>query len=138
LSDETLERSALGTLAIGDRVNLERAMTLVTRLGGHLVQGHVDATGEVVERTADGAGGARMRFTLPKELLRYVVHKGSITIDGVSLTVAERHDDGITVALIPHTLSATTLGSASVGAAVNVEGDLLAKHVEALMERAAT
>jgi riboflavin synthase len=136
LSEETLARTGLRRLQPGDPVNLERPATLASRLGGHLVLGHVDGVGEVVGREHDRAGGAWVRVRVPSELLRYVVPKGSITVDGVSLTVAELHDDGVTVALIPHTLAATTLGTTSVGDPVNLETDIIAKHVERLLERA--
>lgn len=128
---ETLARTALGRRGVGDRVNLERAVRVGDRLGGHLVQGHVDGVGEVTAVTDQGTG-CRLTVGAPPELLRYVVEKGSITIDGVSLTVASRSDDGFSVALIPHTLDHTTLGTAAVGRQVNVEVDLVAKYVEAL------
>jgi riboflavin synthase len=135
LSDETLARSALGELLPGHPVNLERPVTLVARLGGHLVQGHVDGVGEVVGLTPDAeGGGSRLRVRLPAELLRYVVEKGSLAIDGVSLTVAELHDDGVSIAVIPHTLAVTTLGSVGRGDPVNVEVDLIAKYAERLIE----
>ena len=138
LSEETLARSGLARLTPGAQVNLERPVTLASRLGGHLVQGHVDGTGQVAEVVPDDAGGVRMRIRIPTELLRYVVAKGSITVDGVSLTVAELHDDGITTALIPHTLAATTLGAARVGDPVNLEVDMIARYVERLTERSGT
>ena len=136
LSPETLERTNLGGLAPGGLVNLERPLTLSARLGGHLVQGHVDGVGSVVSVDPDGVGGALLRIEIPEDLLDAVVSKGSITIDGVSLTVAELHDDGVTIALIPHTLAVTTLGSAAPGDAVNVEVDLIARYVQRLIERA--
>ena len=138
LSEETLARSSLRRLHPGAPVNLERPVTLAARLGGHLVQGHVDAVGEVVavEPESDGLG-ARIRIRLPNELLRYVVEKGSLTVDGVSLTVAEVHADGVTMALIPHTLAVTTLGTVGPGDVVNLEVDVIARYVERLMERAA-
>ena len=129
LSDETLARTALGRLRPGDPVNLERAATLVTRLGGHLVQGHVDGVGEVTELASEGEGGVRLGVRLPAELLRFVVEKGSIALDGVSLTVAAIRGDVIEVALIPHTLAATTLGSIRPGDQMNVEVDVVAKYV---------
>lgn len=128
---ETLRRTTLGDRAPGDRVNLERALRLGDRLGGHLMQGHVDGTGEVAAVRPEG-GGRVLRVRVPGELLRYVVEKGSIAIDGVSLTVAARHADGCSVALIPHTLAATTLGEAAAGRRVNLEVDLMAKYVESL------
>ena len=129
---ETLRRSALGTLRPGDRVNLERAAALGSRLGGHLVQGHVDGVGEVLSREP-AQQWETVRFRLPATLARYVVEKGSITVDGVSLTVAEVGDDWFTVGLIPTTLSLTTLGARAVGDPVNLEVDVLAKHVERLL-----
>ena len=111
-------------------------MRLADRLGGHLVQGHVDATGTVGARTPEADGSTRVQFVVPPEILRYVVHKGSITVDGVSLTVAEVRDDGFDVAVIPHTLAVTTLGSRRTGERVNLECDVLAKYVERLMSGA--
>jgi riboflavin synthase len=125
--DETFSRTALGALAPGDPVNLERSVRVSDRLGGHLVQGHVDGIGRVVTPSPD------LRVTVPHDLLRYVVEKGSITIDGVSLTVAALHDDGLSVALIPHTAEVTTLGRRAPGDAVNLEVDVTAKHVERLL-----
>jgi riboflavin synthase len=134
LSDETLARSSLGRLEPGDAVNLERPVTLATRLGGHLVQGHVDGVGEVTALERDASGGAIVTVRLPEALLRWVVEKGSIAIDGVSLTVAAVHRDAVSIALIPHTLDVTTLGLVAPGDPVNVEIDLIAKYVERLME----
>jgi riboflavin synthase len=130
LSEETIARTSLRRLDDGHPVNLERPVTLASRLGGHIVQGHVDGVGEIVDVQVDEAGGSRVKVTMPSELLRYVVEKGSITVDGVSLTVAEVHPDGITVALIPHTLAVTTLGLAAPGHPVNLEVDMIAKYVE--------
>jgi riboflavin synthase len=132
VSGETLDRSALGHLRAGDRVNLERPVTLLGRLGGHLVQGHVDGVGRVssVERTA---AECRMLLELPPGLDRYVVEKGSIAIDGVSLTVAAVDGGRVAVALVPHTLEVTTLGGAAAGDPVNIEVDLMAKYVERLL-----
>lgn len=127
--DETFSRTALGSLQPGDRVNLERPVRLEDRLGGHLVQGHVDAVATIVTAAPD----LRIRFDPP--LLRYVVEKGSITIDGISLTVAAVHDDGCSVAIIPHTAEVTTLGHKGAGAPVNIELDVIAKYVESLMTR---
>jgi riboflavin synthase len=135
LSDETLARSSLGRLVAGDPVNLERPLTLLARLGGHLVQGHVDAVGTIRDVVPEEGGGARLRVSIPAELLRFVVEKGSIAIDGVSLTVAALRDDGVEVALIPHTLAATTLGSVRAGDPVNVEVDVVARYVAAAVER---
>jgi riboflavin synthase len=134
LSEETIARTSLRRLAVGDPVNLERPVSLAARLGGHLVQGHVDGVGEVVAVEPDAAGGAWLRIGMPAALLRYAVEKGSITVDGVSLTVAGLHDVGVTIALIPHTLSVTTLGAARVGDPVNLEVDVIARYVERLME----
>jgi riboflavin synthase len=127
LSDETLLRTNLGRLRPGDRVNLERPVRLEDRLGGHLVQGHVDAVGEIVTAVPD------LQVRLNPELLRYVVEKGSITVDGVSLTVVKPLDDGFTVAVIPHTAQVTTLGRKGVGDAVNLEVDMMAKYAERLL-----
>ena len=139
LSDETLSRTSLRRLDVGDPVNLERPVTLAARLGGHLVQGHVDGVGEILEVTPEpGAAGARIRITMAGELLRYAVEKGSVTVDGVSLTIAELHDDGVTIALIPHTLAVTTLGTVRPGDPVNIEVDVIAKYVERLMEESRT
>jgi riboflavin synthase len=135
LSDETVARTSLRRLAPGHPVNLERPVTLAARLGGHIVQGHVDGVGEVVAIDPGSDGGALLRVGVPDELLRYAIHKGSITIDGVSLTVATLHEDAVTIALIPHTLTVTTLGIAAVGDPVNLEMDMIAKYVERLMER---
>jgi riboflavin synthase len=133
---ETLARTNLGDLEPGDAVNLERPMRLGDRLGGHLVQGHVDATGVVRARDPQPDGSVLVRFVAPPAVLRYVVHKGSITVDGISLTVAACHDDGFSVAAIPHTLAVTTLGARPVGARVNLEVDMIAKYVERLFEPA--
>ena len=135
LSEQTLERTCLGDLRPGDPVNLERPVTLVARLGGHLVQGHVDGVGQVTRVELDGSGGARVSIRLPGELSRYIVERGSIAIDGVSLTIAAVDDDEITVALIPHTLAVTTLGLAAPGRRLNVEADVIARYVERSMER---
>ena len=130
---ESLARTNLGDLAVGDGVNLERPVRLADRLGGHLVQGHVDATGTVRDREPQPDGSELITIEAPATVLRYVVHKGSITVDGVSLTVARSADDSFTIALIPHTLSVTTLGTRAPGARVNLEVDLIAKYVEQLM-----
>lgn len=135
LSEETLARSGLRGVRTGDHVNLERPVTLASRLGGHLVQGHVDGLGRVQDVVKEPSGGARLRISVPEDLRRYLVHKGSITVDGVSLTVAELHEDGITIALIPHTLAVTTLGAVRPGDPVNLEVDVIAKYVERLMGR---
>jgi riboflavin synthase len=132
---ETLRRSTLGHLRRGALVNLELPLRASDRLGGHVVQGHVDGLGEVVE-VADEGFSRRLWIELPPDLLRYVVQKGSIAVAGVSLTVAEVADDRFAVALIPETLERTTLGSAVPGQRVNIEVDVLAKHVEKLLEGA--
>ena len=124
---ETLSRSNLGDLRPGDPVNLERPVRLEDRLGGHLVQGHVDGVGTIAAPAPD------LRITAPAELLRYVVEKGSITVDGVSLTVVDPTDDGFAVAVIPHTAAVTTLGHKGVGARVNLEVDVIAKYAERLL-----
>ena len=132
---ETLDRTSLGAFVVGDAVNLERPVRVEDRLGGHIVQGHVDGVGTLTTRDPLPDGSTRMRFTVPKELLRYVVEKGSITLDGISLTVAAFDDvaSAVEVAVIPHTLSVTTLGPKQLGDPVNVEVDILAKHVERLL-----
>jgi riboflavin synthase len=130
---ETLERSTLGGLAPGDPVNLELALRADGRLGGHVVQGHVDGVGTVAEVREEGFSRV-VGIDADAALLRYAVEKGSIAIDGVSLTVSALRDGGFEVSLIPETLERTTLGRAEVGAAVNLEADILAKHVERLME----
>ena len=132
---ETLDRTALGALRAGDGVNLERPVRVDDRLGGHIVQGHVDGVGTLVARDALPDGSTRMRVTIPVELLRYVVEKGSITIDGISLTIAAVDDAtaAVEIAVIPHTLAVTTLGPKAPGDPVNIEVDVLAKHVERLL-----
>jgi len=130
--DETLNRSSLRGVQVGTRVNLERAAAISSRLGGHIVQGHVDGTGHVVSRTPSEHWTV-VRIALPAELSRYVVEKGSITVDGVSLTVSGLADDWFEVSLIPTTLDLTTLGRAEVGAPVNLEVDVIAKYVERLL-----
>jgi riboflavin synthase len=131
--EETLKRSSLDAVAAGSEVNLERAARLDSRLGGHLVQGHVDGTGEVLAIEPD-AHWTAMRISLPADLGRYVVEKGSITVDGVSLTVVAVDDEAFSVSLIPTTLAETTLGSRQVGDRVNLEVDAIAKYVERLMQ----
>lgn len=127
---ETLSRSSLASLAVGEQVNLERAMRADGRFGGHVVQGHVDGVGEVLRRTP-GDRWEVVRVSLPPQLRRYVVHKGSITVDGTSLTVSAVDAEAFEVSLIPTTLAATTLGYRAVGDVVNLEVDVLAKYVEA-------
>jgi riboflavin synthase len=129
---ETLKRSSLGALRAGERVNLERAATLSTRMGGHLVQGHVDGLGTILSRVP-GREWTAVKFSLPAGLSRYVVEKGSITVDGVSLTVVGVTDDAFEVGLIPTTLALTTLGRKDVGDPVNLEVDVIAKYVERLL-----
>lgn len=127
VSDETRRRTTLGALSPGDPVNLERPVRLADRLGGHLVQGHVDGVGEVVRPVPD------LQVRMPAEHLRYIVEKGSITVDGVSLTVVDVLDDGFTVAVIPHTAEVTTLGHRQPGDGVNLEVDVMAKYAERLL-----
>ncbi len=134
VAPETLARTTLGGLRVGDRVNLERPMRLSDRLGGHLVQGHVDGVGTVRACTPDGDGTVRLTVDAPPPLLRHVVEKGSVTVDGVSLTVTAVDDASFGVALIPHTLAVTTLGSRPPGATVNLETDVVAKYVDRLLE----
>jgi len=133
---ETLNHSSLGKLTAGEPVNLERAVTAHTRLGGHLVQGHVDATATVISRNPDEHWDV-VHCSLPEQLARYVVHKGSITVDGVSLTVSAIGSDWFEVSLIPTTLARTTLGSRQPGDLLNLEVDVIAKYVEKLMAGAA-
>jgi riboflavin synthase len=128
LGPETLQRTNLGELQQGDRVNLERALRLSDRLGGHLVQGHVDGVGRIAERSRKG-DWATIWFTCPPELAAQMAPKGSVAVDGVSLTVVDTGEDRFSVALIPHTLAHTTLGFKGPGAAVNLETDVLAKYV---------
>jgi len=127
VSDETLSRTNLGACTPGTPVNLERPVRLQDRLGGHIVQGHVDAVGEIVDPVPD------LRVRVPPDLLRYLVVKGSVTVDGVSLTVVDVLDDGFTVAVIPHTAEVTTLGRKGPGDPVNLEVDVTVKYVERLL-----
>ena len=129
---ETLDKTSLGALASGSRVNLERAVTATTRLGGHIVQGHVDGTGSVVRREPSEHWEV-VEVSLPADLRRYLVDKGSITVDGVSLTVVSAGEDSFTVSLIPETLARTTLGLKQAGDPVNLEVDVIAKYVERLL-----
>jgi riboflavin synthase len=129
---ETFDRSALGSVAVGDEVNLEPAVTPSTRLGGHIVQGHVDGVGTVLARTP-GERWEDVQIGLPDELARYVVEKGSIGVDGISLTVTAVDERSFQVSLIPTTLALTTLGRKQVGALVNLEVDVIAKYVEKLV-----
>jgi riboflavin synthase len=132
---ETLRRSSLGPLAAGDPVNLELPLRPEDRLGGHFVQGHVDGTGTVEDVTVEGFANV-VRIACGPEILRYVVEKGSIAVDGVSLTVADLDDEGFSVSLIPETIERTTLGGAAPGRIVNLEVDVLAKYVEKLTQGA--
>jgi riboflavin synthase len=130
--NQTLEVTSIGGLEVDSRVNLELAMKASDRLGGHIVQGHVDGVGEVASIEEDGFA-KRLRVLLDRDLLRYAIDKGSIALDGVSLTIAELGEDWLEVSLIPETLERTTLGEASPGRKLNVECDVIAKHVERLM-----
>jgi riboflavin synthase len=132
--NETLSRSSLGDLAPGATVNLELPLRASDRLGGHVVQGHVDGVGTIVEVAEDGFA-RRVRLEAPRELLRYVIEKGSIAVDGVSLTVTAVDDSSVTVSLIPETQQRTNLGRIGPGARVNMEVDVLAKYVEKLIRR---
>ncbi|GAA6526682.1 riboflavin synthase [Intrasporangium sp. DVR] len=134
---ETLRRSSLGALRPGDPVNLERAMAASSRFGGHIVQGHVDGTATIVERVP-GDRWEVVTCSLPESLARYVVQQGSITVDGVSLTVSDVGPATFSVSLIPTTLEATTLGRKEVGDSVNLEVDVVAKYVERLLQHGAT
>lgn len=127
LSEETLARTALGDVRPGDPVNLERAVQASQRMGGHIVQGHVDAVGEITSPVPD------LRVRVPANLGRYLVEKGSVTLDGVSLTVVEALPDGFSVAVIPHTAEVTTLGVRRPGDRVNIEVDIIAKYVERML-----
>lgn len=134
---ETLRRSSLGALTVGSPVNLERPTAVGARLGGHIVQGHVDGTGTVLERTPSEHWEV-VRISLPAHLARYVVNKGSVTVDGISLTVVEAGPDFFTVSLIPTTLELTTLGRKQPGEPVNIEVDVIAKYVERLLQTGST
>jgi riboflavin synthase len=131
---ETFKRTSLGALDAGDRVNLERPVRADGRLGGHVVQGHVDGTGTIEDRSDDGV----VRVAIPGDLARYVVEKGSVAVDGVSLTVVDAGDTYFTVSLIPATLELTTLGHKTTGDPVNIEVDVLAKYVERLIAKGAS
>jgi riboflavin synthase len=134
LSPETLQRSNLGDLQPASRVNLERPLAPTSRLSGHFVQGHVDGTGEFLALEELGDGNWWLRIRVPRRLLRYFVYKGSIAIDGISLTIASLEDDVIGVAVIPHTYQETSLAGLRPGARVNLECDVIAKHVERLLQ----
>jgi riboflavin synthase len=133
LAPETLERSNLGDLRAGDPVNLERPLMLSTRLSGHIVQGHVDGTGVLEALTELGDGNWELTVRVPRELDRFLVYKGSIAIDGISLTIAEVQDGLVRVAIIPHTYQATNLHVRKTGDRLNIECDVLAKHVDKLL-----
>lgn len=132
VSAETLALTTLGALAAGSAVNLEKSLRLADRLGGHLVSGHVDGVGELLSMDDDDGGSRRCRFRAPRALLRYIAVKGSICVDGASLTVNEVEGDTFGVMLIPHTLAVTTFGARKAGDAVNLEVDLVARYVERL------
>lgn len=132
---ETVNRTSLAALKPGSEVNLERALTLQSRLGGHMVSGHVDGTGRIVRREAD-ENSVWLWVECPQTVMKYVIEKGSITIQGVSLTVAKVTPDSFAVSLIPHTQGATTLHAAKVGDVVNLENDIIAKYVERMMQAA--
>jgi riboflavin synthase len=131
--EETLRVTTLGRLPSGERVNLERSVRLADRLGGHLVQGHIDAVGTLTTREPLADGSLMLRFEAPAEVLRYVVYKGSIAVDGISLTVAAVDTHSFSVAIIPHTQNVTTLGFRQPGDPVNLETDVLARYVERLL-----
>jgi riboflavin synthase len=134
LAPETLERSNLGSLHAGERVNLERPVSLATRLSGHIVQGHVDGTGTLESLKALGEGNWELLVRVPSDLDRFLVYKGSITIDGISLTIANVQDAVVKVAIIPHTYEATNLAARKPGDRLNIECDVLAKHLGKLLE----
>lgn len=134
LGPETLSRTNLGQLQVGSSVNLERSLRVGDRLGGHFVQGHVDAIGTILSREVSGEW-EMVWFSSPRELTRLMVEKGSVAVDGVSLTLVQVHDDRFLIMLIPHTLRETTLGSKKVGDAVNLEADMIAKHIQQLSRR---
>lgn len=136
VSAETVSRSTLGHKAPGDRVNLELPLQAGDELGGHIVQGHVDAKGTVAKIDAEGEG-RRLRVTVPAELTKYIVSKGSVTVDGVSLTTTTVDANGFEIALVPHTLAVTTLGEVEIGQEVNVEVDVLGRYVEKLTSHGA-
>jgi riboflavin synthase len=135
LAPETLERTNLSDLKPGDQVNLERPVTLQTRLSGHIVQGHVDGTGVLESLRELGDGNWELRVRVPPDLDRFLVYKGSIAIDGISLTVASAQDGLVKVAIIPHTYEATNIATRKAGDRVNIECDILAKHVDRLLKR---
>ncbi len=130
---ETMQRTNLGDLDVGDLVNLERPLRLADRLGGHLVQGHVDGTGTITAKSPNADGSVSLQVFTAPDVLRYVIEKGSITVDGISLTVVGVGRDALTIAVIPHTQAVTTLGTKPVGARVNLEVDMVAKYVERML-----
>lgn len=132
VSAETIRRTTMGRLKTGDRVNIERALMLSDRLGGHIVTGHIDGTAKIVDKRQEGES-VKIMFSLDKELLRYIIKKGSIAIDGISLTVNELNSASFSVNIIPHTKEKTTLLDKSVGDEVNVEVDIIGKYVERLL-----
>ncbi|NQU66572.1 MAG: riboflavin synthase [Candidatus Marinimicrobia bacterium] len=132
LVSETLKKSNLGEIQVGSKVNLERALTLSTRLGGHILQGHVESVGVIIENMPTGEGFT-MVVGIDPEWMRYCIPKGSIALDGISLTIAEIEDNLITIALIPHTLEQTTLGIKQPGETLNVETDIVGKYIERLL-----
>jgi riboflavin synthase len=134
LSPETMRRTSLGQLSVGGLVNLERALLAGDRMGGHIVQGHVDGTGRVMSIKEDG-DSIIFRIRVPKRLNRYIVEKGFVAVDGISLTVVKRGASSFTLAVIPYTRENTNLSAVSVGDRVNLEADILAKYVESLLER---
>ena len=134
LSPETIRRTSLGQLSAGGSVNLERALLASGRMGGHIVQGHVDGTGRVMSIRPEG-DSTIFRIRVPKRLSRYIVEKGFVAVDGISLTVVKRGASSFTMAVIPYTLKNTNLASVSVGDQVNLEADILAKYVESLLDR---
>ena len=134
LSQETLQKSILGELREGDQVNLERALRLTDRLGGHIVTGHIDGMGKILEKKEE-RDFLRLRIRIPESISRYVVQKGSIAIDGISLTVNESQNDEIQLTLIPYTIEKTTLINKKVGDRVNIEADILGKYVEKLLSQ---
>jgi len=136
LAPETLDRSNLGDVVPGSLVNLERPLSLSGRLSGHIVQGHVDATGELASLEALGDGNWWLRVKVPADLDRYMIHKGSVTLDGISLTIAALANNILSVAIIPHTYAATNLCTRRLGDRINVEVDLIAKYIEKLLHPA--
>ena len=134
ISLETMKSTNLGNLKVGDRVNLERALTLTDRLGGHIVTGHVDAVGTIIERRQTGEY-TYYRIEVPEGVMRYLVKKGSVAVDGISLTVVSLDETSFTVAIIPHTIKVTNIGDKTAGGTVNIEADILGKYVERFLSR---